>query len=306
MKYKKIVFIFITAIILFVLIMYYFIYEYNKNSTYDTASLNEHRLEWYIDDLIGNYKIQSSNRKVKIAVIDSGINFKNENLSLCNGGSACVSEVDQNNNTDFEHGTMVAGIIAAYPHNDKGVRGINPNVKLISIDISDNDGLTNINGLIEAIQIAIDDNVDIINMSLGVDNNDSRLKNIINKAYKNGIIIVAAAGNESTDKILYPAKYKNVIAVGAYSKSGKKMYGKSDKIVYAPGEHIVTTYSTKESDTDYTGETGTSLATPMVTGMISIILQHTNATQKEIYNYYSNLTKVENINKTLSNFRLTD
>lgn len=121
-------------------------------------------------------------------------------------------------NTNCGHATAVAGVIAAYPHDNKGVLGINSNAEMISVDVMDDSEQSDVVCLIDAINVCIREDVDIINISLGINYDDDQLHSIIKKAYNKGIVIVAAIGNEYDEDILYPAVYDEVISVGSADK----------------------------------------------------------------------------------------
>ena len=91
---------------------------------------------------------------------------------------------------------------------------------------------------------------------MGINKDYEELHKVVKQAYDKGIIIIAAAGNGQYDEALYPAKYDEVIGVGAINKDGDLLFknlGLEDIIVLSPGKNIITTYSSKDSEEKYKG-----------------------------------------------------
>lgn len=173
------------------------------------------------------------------------------------------------------HGTAVAGIIAGQVDKhlaDGYLVGVAPEVSLYSAKVFDNDG-AEMETILKAVEWAIKNNIDIINMSLGTDQDDPILYQAIKKAYAAGITMVAAAGNEgNAQPVDYPAKYNEVIAVSSINNSEKlsSFSNTGKQIEYAaPGENI---YSLSPR-ASYVQMSGTSLAVPHVVGMLALIKQ---------------------------------
>ncbi len=161
-------------------------------------------------------------RRVKIAILDSGSNYRyKEGISLING-----SVKDENG-----HGTLMSGI----------VKEICPEAELYIVKVMGENGLVvNEKAIILGIEWAISKEVDVINMSLRVKKSE-KIHEAIKKAYDKGIIILAAAGNKTSRmgrltmdcglstmdyEAAYPAKYDEVVAVGALDRRGR-VYKKS-------------------------------------------------------------------------------
>ncbi|WP_342528134.1 S8 family serine peptidase [Chryseomicrobium sp. FSL W7-1435] len=217
---------------------------------------------------------------IKVGVIDSGINGLHPDLRVKGG----TSFVNGSHLSDFTgHGTHVAGIIAAQA-NTIGVRGVAPAVDLYSIRVFGESGIATNDNVLEGIQWAIDNEMQVINMSFVNGGDIPKLREILQVAHEKGIILVAASGNGwDTQKIIpsdvqYPAKYPFVMAVGSIGKNESIYYssfrGPSQEFV-APGEKIYSTFSDRltTTDADYKEDTGTSMATPFVTGIAAQYLQ---------------------------------
>jgi minor extracellular protease Epr len=243
--------------------------------------------DWGITD-VGAQNSWSSDytgADIKIAVIDTGVDTDHPDFAATTGAAAAisggVSEVDYT--TSFEddngHGTHVAGIIGAR-QNGTGIVGIAPESSIYAVKALGKDGSGYTSDIIAGIDWAIGQGVDIISMSLGSSTGSTALQNACDTANNDGILVVAAAGNngsktttvKSKDTITYPAKYASVIAVGAVDSSNNRAYFSStgsELDVVAPGVNIL-------SD-KYTGGTikmsGTSMATPFVAGDLALLKQ---------------------------------
>jgi len=164
------------------------------------------------------FELGANGKGVKIGVIDTGINFAHpdfvtsgKNLDLLKGYDFVESDnFPQDTNG---HGTQVAGIIAA----NGQLRGIAPEAEIFAYRVSEDGESVPSKLIVEAIKRAILDDVDIINISLGVNMTHHEIDRTVNDAVKNGIVIVAAAGNTGPveKSIGSPGKNPNAITVGA-------------------------------------------------------------------------------------------
>ncbi|NMM64404.1 S8 family serine peptidase [Clostridium sp. P21] len=240
---------------------------------------------WGVNDINAPASWQSglTGKGVKIAIIDSGI-ASHSDLAIAGGtnvitGSSGSSYTDQNG-----HGTHVAGVIAAQGLNG-GVKGVAPDASIYAVKALDSSGQGYTSDIIAGIDWAMQNKMDIISMSMGTNETSTALKNAIDTAYNNGILVVAAAGNDGNTSgtgtsIEYPANYPSVIAVGAVDSSNTRAYFSStgSKLeVSAPGVDILSTYL----NNGYAKMSGTSMATPFVTGDLALL--------KQKYPSYTNL-----------------
>lgn len=154
-----------------------------------------------------------------ICIIDTGFYAGHEDLAGINviGGTAQVDapwSVDGNG-----HGSHVAGTIAAV-NNSLGVVGTSPGVSLYIVKIFGNDGLwSRTSDLIAATNLCRDGGADVISMSLGGDKPNNREKKQFDNLYASGILSVAAAGNDYSAAINYPAAYPSVVSVAAVDEA---------------------------------------------------------------------------------------
>jgi len=183
---------------------------------------------------------------------------------------------------DNGHGTHCAGIIGAEGNNGIGIAGVNWNVKIMPLKFTDSDGTGTTKGAIEAINYVINRkragvNVRIISASWGSTEKSRALEDVIRKAYEEGILFVAAAGNSSSDNDQtphYPSSYNvgNVVAVAALNRNDElasfSNYGARSVHVAAPGVEILSTWLNH----GFEEKKGTSMATPFVAGVAALVL----------------------------------
>ena len=248
---------------------------------------------------------------VKVAVIDSGLNYSHEDFPEINGLSGTIDNksgswlyykynigYQSRLNDTLGHGTNVASVIASQI-NQIGCVGIAPNVDLYIFKVTnDNNGYewTAINS---ALQYCIDNNIDVVNMSfqayehsvtygsstIGASTGcSSTMTTMINKCYNAGITLVGAAGNYNTNEPSYPASNNHVISVGSLAESStttKAGFSNTYGIdLVAPGYVYV---ADKGSTSSYKKTSGTSFSAPIVTAAIALYKQkHPNATPSEI------------------------
>ncbi len=187
--------------------------------------------------------------------------------------------VNNDNNPDDDsctggHGTHCAGIIAAEANNLRdSISGVSWHNRLMSVKVLDSEGFGTSVDAARGIYYAADRGAKVINMSFG--GPESRVeKEALDYAYNKGCVLVAAAGNDSSPEISYPAAHEYVIAAGASNADDKKAgfsnYGNGLDLV-APGTNI---YSTCIGD--YGNLSGTSMACPFVSGLASLVISFWN------------------------------
>lgn len=166
---------------------------------------------------------------------------------------------DPVNWSTYQHGTHVGGIIGAKGNNALGISGANWNVKLMLLH-----GL----GSVEGLYYACDNGADIVNMSFAT-GATTAFKEAVEYCYEKGVFLVAASGNYESTRRSYPAAFDHVFAVGSAKSSGElssfSHYGTWLDLV-SPGEFICSSYIQ-----GYGIESGTSMATPVVSGIASLL-----------------------------------
>ncbi|CAN7253037.1 S8 family peptidase [Paenibacillus sp. LjRoot56] len=249
-------------------------------------------------DQMGTYSNFTQNQNVKVAVIDTGIDMTHPALqsAIIQGQGYDFVNNDNNAQDDNGHGTHVSGIIAAQSYGGADV-GIAHGVQIMPLKVLDSSGGGDTSYLYQAFQHVLTHPVDVINLSLGSYGNSKALHDIIKIIHDQGTVIVSAAGNDSNnwkkDEIgqystqpwdtsdthrtayftSYPAAYEEVISVGAVAQLSDLSFAIADfsnlgKIdVVAPGVNI---YSTIIGGS-YDYKSGTSMATPFVTGLAALL-----------------------------------
>ena len=254
------------------------------------------------------WDITTGSQDVVVAVIDTGVEYAHPDLAanmwMNNGeisnngvdddGSGYVDDVygintitgSGNPLDDYGHGTHVAGIIGAMGNNGIGVVGVNWNVKIMICKFLGSNGSGAIADAIECLEYvrkmkARGVNIIATNNSWGGGGYSQALYDAINA--QRDILFSAAAGNSNSDNDkynFYPANYNlpNVIAVAATDKEDQKAsfsnYGRRTVHVGAPGDLIYSTISTQnvwKNTGGYGTLSGTSMATPHVTGLATLI-----------------------------------
>lgn len=241
------------------------VYQYKRKTAPNDVYYGN---QWYLNKIqaLNAWDI-SKGTSIKVAVIDGAVDITHEDLSSNIAGT--YSTVTGVTGYD-EHATHVAGIIAGTINNSKGIAGIAPLAKILSINVFYGDYTDDLE-VAEGIRYAADNGARIINMSLGGPGESYALEEAVNYAYSKGAVLVAAAGNENTLLPSYPAAYENVISVSATNQSDIitdfSNYGDTIDIA-APGENI---YSTITGN-NYAYMAGTSMASPVVAGVAALIL----------------------------------
>jgi thermitase len=244
--------------------------------------------------------ISKGDRALKIAVIDTGIDYKHPDLKNnmwvnekeANGKAGVDDDsngfVDDIHGYDFAnkdgdpmdghgHGTHCAGTIGAEHDNGIGVAGVMDEVNLVAIKFLTDSGSGSTEDAILAIDYATKLGVDIMSNSWGGGAFSQALYDAILASKNAGILFVAAAGNDSSNNDQdphYPSNYniENVVSVAALNAQEELAYfscfGKGTVHISAPGHRITSTFT----NATYKTLSGTSMATPHMSGILGLLL----------------------------------
>ncbi len=218
---------------------------------------------------------------VRIAILDTGI-FAHSAF----GGNITTIDLVERLVELNGHGTAVASMIIG---DSRLTPGVAPNASIIDIRIANDFGTSNSWLLAEGILAAVDAGAQIINISLGSNNDSALVRSALAYAQAAGVVVVAAAGNQGLDRVAYPAANPGVLAVGATDANGNHVaFSNSGKIdVSAPGFGINAAWTNHMA----VNVDGTSFSAPIIAGSLAWIMstQNVNATQAvALMNQYLN------------------
>ncbi len=276
--------------------------------------------QWYLDKIAAKdaWDQQQGSDDIVVAILDSGVDYVHDDLLdniWVNRGEIDGNEIDDDGNGyiddvygyDFvwdepspfpviggesipiavSHGTVIAGIIGAVGDNAEGITGINWDVSLMPLRILNETGSGTPNDMIDAVHYAVDNGADVINMSFAGYFTSDALEEAVTYAYEQGVVIVAAAGNDDVSlnqRPIYPICYSGeedwVLGVSASDDTDAKAdfsnFGSDCVDISAPGTDVfsVNYYDPPNGyDDEYIGGwDGTSLAAPMVSGAAALLL----------------------------------
>ncbi|TAK65003.1 MAG: hypothetical protein EPO22_05370 [Dehalococcoidia bacterium] len=263
--------------------------------------------------------IETGNASTLVAVLDTGIDLTHPDLQgriwtnareiagngVDDDGNGCIDDVrgcafvsdpspgctaahDGAIDDDLGHGTFVTGIIAANA-NTAGMVGVARGVTILPVKVLDCDGAGDSLAVAQGVLYAAKEGARIVNISLGGPADSAILREAVRIAHDDyGVLVVAASGNTGAVGVAYPARYPNVLAVGAaagdnpdkraaFSTTGPEID------VVAIGQDIVGTVPKSSCGVflpclaagPYAVGDGTSFAAPQVTGLVALVLSHT-------------------------------
>jgi len=244
--------------------------------------------------------LNHTGRNVTVAIVDTGVDYTHPDLGGCLGPVCRVKDGYDFVNDDADpmdddgHGTHCAGIVAA----KGGMKGVAPDADLLAVKVCDVSGCLN-SLAIAGIDWAVAHGANVISLSIGSSKqpNDGYdpLQMIIDAAEEEGVVVVAAAGNEGpgSGTISDTASARKAVSVGAdndkgtasakddtvadFSCMGPSAFGRFDPDIVAPGVGI----SSTKLGGGYATKSGTSMATPHVAGAAALLLEHNRSLTPE-------------------------
>jgi subtilisin family serine protease len=164
----------------------------------------------------------------------------------------------------FGHGTMTTGLVHLAA----------PKAKILPLKAFTSNGTGYLSNIVAALYYAVQHQANVVNMSFDVSSPSSALSQAVAYANQKGVVLVAAAGNESTSTAVYPAALKgNVMGIASTTdwdqRSSFSNYGATDVWIAAPGEYVISTFP----GGTYASASGTSFSSPLVAGSAALLLQ---------------------------------
>jgi len=196
----------------------------------------------------------SANQPVMVQQSSAAILDQSSAAILDNGGGS---------NADFGHGTMTTGLVHL----------VAPTAKILPLKAFSANGTGYVSNIVAALYYAAAHNANIVNMSFDLPTQSQALNAAISYANQQGLILVAAAGNESTSSPVYPAALdSNVMGIASTSdydtRSSFSNFGNVDVWIAAPGEYVISTYP----GGTFAASSGTSFSSPLVAGSADLLL----------------------------------
>ena len=240
---------------------------------YQMAPAGEN-IDWGVKRISGPEAWETATgRDVTVGIIDTGIATSHPDLQgAVIGGYNAIDGGSYEDDND--HGTYVASVIAAR-ENGVGIVGVAPDAMLYAIKVMGSDGRGYISNVIEGCQWALNMGLPVVNMSLGSSHESVALQEAMSAVASQGMSTIVATGNEGERGVYYPARNDVAICVGASGADGQRRewsnYGPALKEngVLAPGDWILAA----EKNGGWRRVSGTSIATPHVTGIIALLLE---------------------------------
>jgi len=282
--------------------------------------------QWYVDkvNVKGGWERSSGSKEVVIAVLDTGVDVDHPDLAdniwvnmgeipddgIDNDRNIYVDDIngwdfvagDNNPRPDFkewyftkegiDHGTIIAGVISAVGNNARGIVGVAFESKIMPVRVLDSAGSGDVLTVIEGIDYAVEKGADVINLSFIGSGFSKSLFLSLERAYKAGVVVVAAIGNMGIsgknldEEPLYPVCYYGaageniVMGVAAVDKNDQKAsfsnYGTKCVDVSAPGTDFWSTVAYNPGEVGFEeyysgGWSGSSVAAPLVAGTAALI-----------------------------------
>ena len=246
---------------------------------------------WHIDLSGGVALAPRRGSDVKVAVIDSGLDLQHpafqgrlapahEWRDFVDGDAYPQEERSEGGfNGNYGHGTGVAGVVLQ----------VAPNATILPLRVLNADGVGDVTDVAAAIDHALAWGADVVNLSLGTDEDSDALNQMIDYAAQRKVFVVASAGNTGDNRVTYPARHarekgstsKYLMSVGSVDARNKlsafSTYGDALEVT-APGEYIYTAFP----DSQVGFWSGTSFSAPMVSGTLAMILGEDKEDKEDI------------------------
>jgi subtilisin family serine protease len=209
--------------------------------------------EW-VDVSSGGLNIEGAESAEPVKVQQSSAAILEQSSAAILEGSPYVA---------FGHGTMTSGLVHL----------VAPQAKILPLKAFSSAGTGNLSSIVAALYYAVQNKANVVNMSFDLSYSSPALNQAISHATNAGVVLVAAAGNESTSARVYPAAMSgSVVGIASTTdwdaRSSFSNYGPADVWIAAPGENVISTYP----GGSYGSESGTSFSAPLVAGTVALML----------------------------------
>ena len=231
-------------------------------------------------NIVPAWDLTTGNASTILAVLDSGIPLSASDFAGRIMQGYDYANNDDNPSDDYGHGTNVTSIAAAAGNNSSLLAGVNWLCRILPYKVLNSNNSGFYSWQAAALVAAADSGADVINMSVGGSSFSTTLQDAVTYADTSGSIIIASMMNNNNAVPYYPAAYSNVIAIGAINNrnqravpfcwGGGSSYGNHIDFD-APGEFILG-LDYLNPDTNMTYWCGTSQATPLVSGIVSLMI----------------------------------
>jgi len=227
-------------------------------------------------DAVRAWDISTGSAQTLIAVVDTGISTTHPDVALKVMERRNFTSTNTADSEDRHgHGTHCSGVAAARTNNNVGIAGVCWQCSLVGAKVLDDGGSGQWSWVAAGMQWAADvRGVRIISMSLGGGGNDPAVEAAANYAAGRNVLVIAAAGNNYGGSVIYPAALPSCVAVASTDNRDQRSTFSSvgpAVEVAAPGTAIYSTYNTTGSPNSYTYMSGTSMATPHVSGVAGLV-----------------------------------
>jgi subtilisin len=236
------------------------------------SPLSRQQLPWGVSQIKAPLAWKrSTGSKVKIGVIDTGIDVTHPDLRQSSAGGINLVQRNLFPYDDNGHGTHISGTIAASSRRS-GLVGVAPEAAIYAVKAFDRYGTAYVSDIVSGIEWCIRNRMDVINMSFGMKTYSESLEQAVLAAYRAKITVVASSGNDGKRGYAdYPAQFPQTVSVGATTKLKTiAPFSNRGRLVdiYAPGKAILSTWP----NGSYHEMSGTSMATSHVSGVIALML----------------------------------
>jgi len=228
------------------------------------------------------WEISKGAAGVTIAIVDSGVDFHQPDLAAKIVVGANILDPTAKPQDDFGHGTLVASVAAAITNNHKGIAGVSWGARIMPVKVLDSGGNGTFLGVADGIIFAADHNARVINLSLSnptpisPSTSTQTLCDAVAYAVGQGVVVVAAAGNYSSDvSFFFPAACPGALAISASDQNNHiaifSNHG-SGITLAAPGVDIIGDGLLGGGGPSLVTESGTSFSAPFVSGAAAVLL----------------------------------